>query len=87
LYYFVLLQSCKKTRSCNEIETIIPVTVTTIDTTGIDDYEEVSGTVSYIVKTPIKSIYGLHHSCCCKTNDKVAKGKRLFSIKQKNQLL
>jgi hypothetical protein len=49
------LQSCKKQEAKLEIETIIPVTVTTIDTTGIDDYEEVSGTV-YIVKTPIKSI-------------------------------
>jgi hypothetical protein len=44
------LQSCKKRKRKPEIETIIPVTVTTIDTTGIDDYEEVSGTVSYIVK-------------------------------------
>jgi hypothetical protein len=41
------LQSCKKREAkLPEIETIIPVTVTTIDTTGIDDYEEVSGTVS-----------------------------------------
>jgi hypothetical protein len=40
------LQSCKKREAkLPEIETIIPVTVTTIDT-GIDDYEEVSGTVS-----------------------------------------
>jgi hypothetical protein len=36
------LQSCKKREATlPEIETIIPVTVTTIDTT-IDDYEEVS---------------------------------------------
>jgi hypothetical protein len=40
------LQSCKQEAKLPEIETI-PVTVTTIDTTGIDDYEEVSGTVSY----------------------------------------
>jgi hypothetical protein len=39
-----------------------------------------------IVKTPIKSIIGLHHSCCCKTNDQVAKGKRLFSIKTKESI-
>jgi hypothetical protein len=53
--FLLLLQSCKKTRSCNNGNGN-PVTVTTIDTTGIDDYEEVSGTGSYIVKTPIKSI-------------------------------
>jgi multidrug efflux pump subunit AcrA (membrane-fusion protein) len=84
----MLLQSCKKQEAAiTETETIIPVTVTTIDTTGIDDYEEVSGTVSYIVKTPIKSIItGYITAVNAKTNDKVAKGKRLFSIKTKEAI-
>jgi hypothetical protein len=68
-----------------EIETIIPVTVTTIDTTGIDDYEEVSGTVSYIVKTPIKSIITGYITAVAVKRMKVAKGKR-FSIKTKESI-
>jgi multidrug efflux pump subunit AcrA (membrane-fusion protein) len=82
------LQSCKKQEATPpEIEAIIPVTVTTIDTTGIDDYEEVSGTVSYIVKTPIKSIItGYITAVTVKTNDQVAKGERLFSIKTKESI-
>jgi multidrug efflux pump subunit AcrA (membrane-fusion protein) len=86
--FLMLLQSCKKQEAAiTETETIIPVTVTTIDTTGIDDYEEVSGTVSYIVKTPIKSIItGYITAVNAKTNDKVAKGKRLFSIKTKEAI-
>jgi multidrug efflux pump subunit AcrA (membrane-fusion protein) len=84
----MLLPSCKKQEAAiTEIETIIPVTVTTIDTTGIDDYEEVSGTVSYIVKTPIKAIItGYITAVAVKTNDQVAKGKRLFSIKTKEAI-
>jgi multidrug efflux pump subunit AcrA (membrane-fusion protein) len=86
--FLMLLQSCKKQEAAiTETETIIPVTVTTIDTTGIDDYEEVSGTVSYIVKTPIKSIItGYITAVNAKTNDKVAKGRRLFSIKTKEAI-
>lgn len=88
LFFLVLLESCKKQETTvKETETIIPVTVTAIDTTGIDDYEEVSGTVSYIVKTPIKSIItGYITAVNVKTNDKVVKGKRLFSIKTKEAI-
>jgi multidrug efflux pump subunit AcrA (membrane-fusion protein) len=88
LLFLVILPSCKKEETrLKETETIIPVTVTTIDTTGIDDYEEVSGTVSYIVKTPIKSIItGYITAVTVKTNDKVVKGKRLFSIKTKEAI-
>lgn len=83
-----LLQSCKKQENTAvETETIIPVTVTTIDTTGIDNYDEVSGTVSYIVKTPIKSIItGYITAVNVKTNDQVVKGKWLFSIKTKEAI-
>ena len=70
-----------------ETETIIPVTVTTVDNKGIDDFEEVSGTVSYIVKTPIKAIItGYVTAVNTTTNDKVTKGKRLFSIKTKESI-
>ena len=86
--FSVLLHSCnKKEAAVTETEIIIPVTVTTIDNKGIDDFEEVSGTVSYIVKTPIKAIItGYVTAVNATTNDKVAKGKRIFSIKTKESI-
>ncbi|WP_188050837.1 efflux RND transporter periplasmic adaptor subunit [Flavobacterium sp. GP15] len=86
--FSMLLYSCnKKEAAVTETETIIPVTVTTVDNKGIDDFEEVSGTVSYIVKTPIKAIItGYVTAVNATTNDKVAKGKRLFSIKTKESI-
>ena len=88
ILFSVLLHSCnKKEAAVKETETIIPVTVTTVDNKGIDDYEEVSGTVSYIVKTPIKAIItGYVTAVNATTNDKVSKGKRLFSIKTKESI-
>ena len=88
LLFLVLFQSCKKQELIlKETETVIPVTVTSIDTTSIDDFEEVSGMVSYIVKTPIKSIItGYITAVYASTNDKVVKGKRLFSIKTKEAI-
>lgn len=88
VFFSVLLHSCnKKEAAVTETEIIIPVTVTTIDNKGIDDFEEVSGTVSYIVKTPIKAIItGYVTAVNATTNDKVAKGKRLFSIKTKESI-
>ena len=88
LQFLAFLQSCaKKEAVIPEPETIIPVTVSTIDSTGIDDFQEVSGTVSYIVKTPIKSIItGYVTAVNATTNDKVSKGKKLFSIKTKEAI-
>ena len=88
ILFSVLLHSCnKKEAAATETETIIPVTVTRVDNKGIDDFEEVSGTVSYIVKTPIKAIItGYVTAVNTTTNDKVAKGKRLFSIKTKESI-
>ena len=88
LLFLAFLQSCaKKEAVIPEPETIIPVTVSTIDSTGIDDFQEVSGTVSYIVKTPIKSIItGYVTAVNATTNDKVSKGKKLFSIKTKEAI-
>ena len=88
LLFLAFLHSCaKKEAATPEPETIIPVTVATIDDTGIDDFQEVSGTVSYIVKTPIKSIItGYVTAVNAATNDKVSKGKKLFSIKSKEAI-
>lgn len=90
--YFLLsllfFNSCKKQETnSKETEVIVPVTVTHIDTTSIDDFEEVSGTVSYITKTPVKSnITGYITSVSIKTNDLISRGKTLFTIKTKEAL-
>lgn len=88
LVFVLLLTSCKKQETSNiAAEIIVPVTVTTIDTVKIDDYEAVSGTITYIVKTPIKSILtGYITSVNVKTNDLIPKGKTLFTIKTKEAL-
>jgi hypothetical protein len=88
LLFILLFNSCKKEEtSSKEPEVIVPVTVTHIDTTSIDDFEEVSGTVSYITKTPIKAtITGYITSLSIKTNDLISRGKTLFTIKTKEAL-
>jgi multidrug efflux pump subunit AcrA (membrane-fusion protein) len=85
LLLIVVFQSCKKQETvAKEAEIVVPITVAHIDTAIIDDYEEVSGTVSYIVKTPIKSIItGYVNSVNAKNNDLIARGKTLFTIKTK----
>lgn len=86
--FLTFFTSCKnEVKNSKELEIIVPVTVTTIDTTKIDDFEEVSGTISYIVKTPIKSILtGYITSVNVKTNDLIPKGKTLFTIKTKEAI-
>jgi biotin carboxyl carrier protein len=88
LLFILFFNSCKKQETISKgLEVIVPVTVTHIDTTSIDDFEEVSGTVSYITKTPVKSnITGYITSVSIKTNDLISRGKTLFTIKTKEAL-
>lgn len=83
-----LFLSCKKDEpAAKVVKIVVPVTVTHIDTNQIDDYEEVSGIVSYIVKTPVKSIItGYVTAVNIKTNDLISSGKILFAIKTKEAL-
>lgn len=85
LFLFI---ACKKEEPVvKAAKIVVPVTVTHIDTSQIDDYEEVSGIVSYIVKTPVKSIItGYVTAVNIKTNDLIQRGKTLFSIKTKEAL-
>ena len=92
-YYLLTLSlflflSCKKDEpAAKVVKIVVPVTVTHIDTNQIDDYEEVSGIVSYIVKTPVKSIItGYVTAVNIKTNDLISSGKILFAIKTKEAL-
>lgn len=84
----LLFLSCKKDEpAAKVVKIVVPVTVTHIDTNQIDDYEEVSGIVSYIVKTPVKSIItGYVTAVNIKTNDLISSGKILFAIKTKEAL-
>jgi multidrug efflux pump subunit AcrA (membrane-fusion protein) len=88
LIFLALFNSCKNQETTSKApEIIVLVTVTNIGTTIIEDFEEVSGTVSYIVKTPVKSILtGYITSVNVKTNDLIGKGKTLFTIKTKEAL-
>lgn len=88
ILFLMIFISCKKEVAISkESEIIVPVTVTSIDTTKIDDYEAVSGSISYVVKTPIKSILtGYITSVHVKTNDLIPRGKTLFTIKTKEAI-
>lgn len=88
LLFLIFFTSCKNQETSNAAsEIIVPVTVRAIDTSKIDDYEEVSGSISYSVKTPIKSILtGYITSVNVKTNDLIPRGKTLFTIKTKEAL-
>ena len=75
--------SCRETTVLeNPIDTIVPVTLTTIDTTGIETYTDLNATATYLVKNTIKAnVTGYLNSVNVAVNDFVSNGKELFSIK------
>ena len=79
-FFFI---SCKeKVEPEKGIETIVPVALTTIDTTGIESYIDLNATTTYLVKNVIKAnATGYLNSVNVAVNDYVSKGKELFSIK------
>jgi len=86
LLYTVMLLSfvaCKKMEAPEKaIDTSVPVTVTNINTTGLEDSVELNGTVTYLVKNVIKAnATGYLNSVNVAINDFVTNGKELFSIK------
>ncbi|WP_333599342.1 efflux RND transporter periplasmic adaptor subunit [Flavobacterium sp.] len=78
-----LLISCKdKTEAEKNIDTRVPVTITTIDTTGLESYIDLNATATYLVKNVIKAnATGYLNSVNIAVNDAVSKGEELFSIK------
>ena len=87
LLYFILITtffiSCKDTSVVEKpIDASVPVTLTTIDTSGIASYIDLNATATYLVKNTIKAnATGYLNSVNVAVNDFVTNGKELFSIK------
>jgi len=79
----ILCGSCKdKTAPETELDSSIPVTLTSIDTNGIDSYVELNATATYLAKTIIKAnATGYLSSVNVASNDYVTSGKVLFTLK------
>ena len=79
----VFFTSCKETTVPEKpIDVRVPVTLTTIDTLGIESYSDLNATATYLVKNTIKAnATGYLNSVNVATNDLVTTGKELFSIK------
>jgi multidrug efflux pump subunit AcrA (membrane-fusion protein) len=80
LVFFI---SCKDTHTTEKtIDVIVPVTLTSIDTTGLQSYIDLNATATYLVKNVIKAnTTGYLNSVNVATNDFVTNGQELFSIK------
>lgn len=80
---FLLVASCKDSVVTEKaVDTRIPVTLTSIDTTSINSYVDLNATAMYLVKNVIKAnATGYLNSVNVATNDYVLNGKELFSIK------
>ncbi|WP_264520345.1 efflux RND transporter periplasmic adaptor subunit [Flavobacterium sp. N1994] len=87
ILYFILITtffiSCKDTNVVEKpIDASVPVTLTTIDTSGIANYIDLNATATYLVKNTIKAnATGYLNSVNVSVNDFVTNGKELFSIK------
>ena len=87
ILYFILITtffiSCKDTSVAEKpIDAAVPVTLTTIDTSGIASYIDLNATATYLVKNTIKAnATGYLNSVNVAVNDFVTNGKELFSIK------
>ena len=83
LLFVSLFISCKKTESTETaIDTSVPVTLTTIDTSSVKSYVDLNATASYLVKNVIKAnATGYLSAVNVQSSDYVAKGKVLFSLK------
>jgi multidrug efflux pump subunit AcrA (membrane-fusion protein) len=75
--------SCKDAPKTEETTDVrVPVTLTSIDTMGLQSYTDLNATASYLVKNVIKAnTTGYLNSVNVATNDLVTNGQELFSIK------
>lgn len=87
ILFFVLIvlffSSCKdKPISEKHIDTRVPVSLTCIDTGGIESYVELNATATYLAKTVIKAnATGYLSAVNVASNDYVTSGKVLFTLK------
>ena len=79
----IFLVSCKKNKEEEEaIDVTVPVTLTTIDTSGVSSYSDLNATATYLVKTIIKAnATGYLNAVNVASNDFVTSGKVLFTLK------
>lgn len=79
----IFLISCKKNNEAEEtINVTVPVTLTTIDTSGVSSYSDLNATATYLVKTIIKAnTTGYLNAVNVTSNDFVTSGKILFTLK------
>lgn len=77
------LHSCKnKSEDEEKLDVSVPVTITSIDTSGISSYIDLNATATYVVKTIIKAnATGYLNSVNVASNDFVTAGKVLFTLK------
>ena len=78
----ITLSSCKKkTETGVKSDTSVPVTITTIDTTGINSYVDLNATATFLVKNTVKAnATGYLNTVNIQNNDYVSKGKTLFTL-------
>ena len=87
ILFFILITltfiSCKDSTPVEKtIDASVPVTLTTIDTTGIQSYTDLNATATYLIKNTIKAnATGYLNTVNVATNDFVSNGMELFSIR------
>lgn len=79
----LILNSCNKTAPAEvPAEVSVPVTVTSIDTTAIENYVDLNATTTYLIKNTIKAnTTGYLEIVNAASNDFVRKNQLLFSLK------
>ena len=79
----VIIFSCKtNTEEEKTIDVSVPITVTTIDTTGIESGIDLNAIATYLAKNVIKAnATGYLDAVNVQSNDYVTKGKVLFTLK------
>jgi multidrug efflux pump subunit AcrA (membrane-fusion protein) len=79
----VILNSCNKTAPVEAPAVVsVPVTVTSIDTTAIENYVDLNATTTYLIKNTIKAnTTGYLEIVNAASNDFVRKNQLLFSLK------
>ena len=82
IFTLVIFYSCnKKAESETQIDTVIPVTITTIDTSGINSFVDLNATATFLVKNNIKAnATGYLNGVNVQNNDYVSKGQTLFTL-------
>ncbi len=81
---FIICSCTKKVSEETQVIPTIPVTLTTIDTIGMNSYVDLNATATFLVKNNIKAnATGYLKSVSVQNNDYVSKGKTLFTLQTK----